>query len=248
MGAWGEGPLENDTAGDLEVFWDEFVAHGRATDPTFWSAKRIAELFRFLYFKGYSAADPAKTDDAWSLLAIAALFHREGLKMPAPLKRLVVSAINHELRTDRLNEWDEPPKRRKALEQLLRTIGGKRQKPAEPKKRSPKADVAQIEAFMKRAPHWVAVVRFEEKYDPAYDATEPQFVNDLKKYCFAGTSSGDQAEQRRAIIARLKCLAFVAGWMLNLSTEETLRLIEAAPRVTSPAGPQYAWPSEIFAS
>lgn len=35
MGSWGHGLLENDAAGDVAVFWDEYVERGRAKDPAF---------------------------------------------------------------------------------------------------------------------------------------------------------------------------------------------------------------------
>jgi hypothetical protein len=248
MGVWGEGPLDNDTAADLELFWQAVVARGRARDPRFWSGKTIAELFRVLYFNGYGDVRPESPDHAEKLLAVGALFRREKLPLPAELEALVESAVNHELRPSRLREWPEPAKRREALEQFLRTIGGTRRKVARPRRRPPAEEIAAIEGFMKRAPHWVAVVRFEKPYDPEYDSAEPAFVDALKHFCFAGTESEDQDERRRAIVARLMCLAYVAGWMLNLPSADVLRLIEAAPRVASPAGPQYAWAAEIFAS
>jgi hypothetical protein len=59
---------------------------------------------------------------------------------------------------------------------------------------------------MKRAKHWIAVVKHDEPYDPEYESAEPAFVTELKQFCFAGTQSEDQGDERRAIIARLKCL------------------------------------------
>jgi hypothetical protein len=116
MGAWGEGLLENDTAGDLEVFWNDFVVPGRKEDRKFWKASRIAELFRFCYFRGYNGIRPEKPEHAEELLAVAALFHREKLPLPAELKALVESAANNELRRTRLEEWADPKKRKAALE------------------------------------------------------------------------------------------------------------------------------------
>src|SRR5436190_21302576 len=52
MGAWGVGPLDNDTAGDLALFWDRYITRGRKQDPRFWTPGAITELFRFSYFRG----------------------------------------------------------------------------------------------------------------------------------------------------------------------------------------------------
>ena len=247
MGTWGEGPLDNDTAGDLEVFWQDYVVHGRSKDPRFWTATRIAELFRFLYFKGYENVHPERPAQAEELLALGALFRREKLDVPPELMALVESGINYELRRDRLQEWADPAKRKQALENFLREIGGKR-KQAKPKRRPPSEDIAEIETFMKRAPHWIAVVKGEEANDAEYDALEPQFIEELKRFCFAGTRSEDTIEQRRAVMARLKCLGYFTGWMLNLPSEQIVNLVNAAREVASPAGPEYAWAAEIFAS
>ena len=54
MGAWGVGPLDNDTAGDLALFWDRYITRGRKQDPRFWTPGAITELFRFSYFRGFS--------------------------------------------------------------------------------------------------------------------------------------------------------------------------------------------------
>ena len=248
MGAWGEGPLENDTAGDLEVFWEQFIARSRAKDPRFWTAARISELFRFLYFNGYDNVRPERAEEAERVLALGAIFLRHKLTLPADLKALIELAINQELRQARLQEWGEPKARKRVLEQLLHDLGGKRQKTSKPPRRPPSEEVLEIESFMKRVPHWTAVVKREERYDPGYEEAEPAFVGELKRFCFAGTKSDDKDETRRAIIARLKCLAYVTGWMLNLPSAEILRLVEAAPHVTSPDGPDYAWHPEVFAS
>ena len=248
MGAWGEGPLDNDTAADLEVFWRQYVAHGRTHDPEFWSAVAIAELFRFLYFKGYGNVRPDQPGDAEKLLAVGALFARDQLELPAELKQLVEAAANFELRRTRLQEWAKPPARKRALEALLADIGGKRRRGKALGNRAPADDVVEIERFMQRANHWVRVVKLEAPYDNAYDSAEPAFVSELKRFCFAGTDSDTETERRRAIRARLMALGYVTGWMLNLPSEEVLHLIEAAHEVKSPAGPAYAWAAEMFAS
>ena len=76
----------------------------------------------------------------------------------------------------------------------------------------------------------------------------PAFVAELKRFCFAGTDSDNESERRRAIRARLMCLGYFTGWMLNLPSADILQLIEAADRVQNPAGPHYAWTAEMFAT
>lgn len=248
MGAWGEGLLENDTAGDLEVFWTEFITPGRTKDPKFWTAARIAELFRFCYFRGYGEIRPEKPDDAEELLAVGALLHREKLELPPDLKTLVESAANNELRRSRLQEWAEPKKRKAALEQFLRDIGGKRVKPSRARKRPIAPEVAQIRAFMKRLPHWIAVVKGELRGQvDAYEVAEPKFVGELKRFCFDGTKSDDHAETRQAVIARLMCLAYVTGWMLELPGTEIERLVAASKHAGEP-DLHVMWTSEVWSS
>jgi hypothetical protein len=248
MGAWGEGLLENDTAGDLEVFWTDFIAAGRRKDPKFWTSVKISELFRFCYFRGYDGVRPEKADDAEELLAVGALFRREKLRLPAQLKTLVESAANNELRRNRLQEWAEPKKRKAVLEQFLRAIGGRRAKPSRVKKRPIGPEVAEIQAFMKRLPHWVGVVKGEVRGQvDAYEVAEPKFIGELKRFCFEGTKSDDHAETRQAVIARLMCLSYVTGWMLQLPGTEIERLVAASKHAGRPELSDM-WTAEMWSS
>ena len=247
MGAWGDGPLDNDTAGDLAVFWEEVVERGRGRDPEGWVPERIAELFRFLYFGGYGDLRPESPSTAERLLAVGALFQKHNVPIPSELKALVVRAANAELRRSRTSEWAEPAKRKRALEAFLAEIGGERL-PSKERRRPPTEDTAQIEAFVKRIEHWVAVVKFQTSYDPAYETAEPQFVHELKRFVVANTRTEDSKETRRTIRARLKALAYVAGWFLNLPAPDIVRLVRSADKVTSPTGDDtYAWAAEAFA-
>lgn len=247
MGTWGEGPLDNDTAGDLAVFWDDVIERGRARDPEGWTAERIAELFRFLYFGGYGDLRPESPSTAERLLAVGALFQQHNVAMPDALKALVVSAVNFELRRSRTSEWAEPGRRKRALEAFLAEMGGERL-PSKDRRRDPTKDTVEIEAFVKRIAHWVAVVKFETSYDPAYETAEPQFVGELKQFVVANTRTEDQKETRRTIRARLKALAYVAGWYLNLPSPDIVGLVRSADAVTSPSGQgDVVWAAEAFA-
>jgi hypothetical protein len=244
MGTWGVGPLDNDTAGDLAVFWDRFITRGRKQDPRFWTPKAIADLFRFSYFRGFtglSANDPVTAEE---LLAIGALFHKHRIKLPSELKRLVEAAANAELRPQRLREWSTSTERRQAVEEFLRAIGGRRrrqrarQRPVEP-------EIASITAFMSRLPHWIRVVKQEVKYEDAYDQAEPEFLTDLKDCFGRGTLHRDPAVQRQAVRHRLMCLAYFTGWMLALDAAEILRLVKVA-KGSGRGDPRYAWTPEVW--
>jgi len=122
MGAWGVGPLDNDTAGDLALFWDRYITRGRKQDPRFWTPGAITELFRFSYFRGFSGLSVEDPATAEELLAIGALFRKHRIKLPGELKRLVEAAANAELRPQRLREWKTATERRRAVEEFLRAI------------------------------------------------------------------------------------------------------------------------------
>lgn len=132
MGTWGEKLLDNDDAGDLEVTWDEWISEGRTRDPEFWSPERIADFLKVAYFReGFDRA----VEDSDELLAVGALFLRDGLEPPAELRDALIRAANIALRPDRLKEWEGAPRsRKKVLEgpasSLLRSCpaaGGDRQ-------------------------------------------------------------------------------------------------------------------------
>lgn len=225
MGNWGVGVLENDTAGDLEVFWNEYVSRGRKHDPAFWTPKAIAELFRFAYFRGWGSGPVEDVERAEALLALGALFMKHRLPLPRELKRAVVPAANSELQAERLADWGTPTARRRVLVALVRRIGGRIS--ARAGKRRPDTTVRQTKRFLRELPRWVEAVRSYRSAD-AYDEVEPQFVEQLKICLSQGIATGPRPMDLDLVHARLICLAFFAGWMLELDPSAHLALVKVA--------------------
>lgn len=234
MGTWGYDLLDNDAARDLEVVWDTYVARGRETDPERWTPEHVMEFFRHTYwrspFRGANAlgVDLENGETATEVLALGALLQRDGLPLPEPFREVLATAANLELSKDRLREWDRPRRREKALVALLETIGAEREAAA-PSANPLREEVAKLREFSRHYPKWIAFVR-HPRVDEEAERLWPSFIDRLGETVGKGTRTTDSRLEDAAFQLRLMCLAFCAGWWLDLPDEETLALIEKAKR------------------
>lgn len=223
MGAWGIDILENDDAMDFVTFWDDYIERALQKDPEFWTPERITDFFTFAYFKNSMDYDNPQTNA--ELLALGALFLRRGLPLPQKLKEILEQAINTALKQENIQEWDEPRKRRKALEGFLRAIGGKKIEVKNPKL----AEAEQLKNFCSRFKQWVRTVKGPYN-DDDFGKLYPKFLDSLAACMRRGISQVSTKTDFNIQKYRLMLLAFYTGWKVDCSEEEIHTLIKKAEK------------------
>jgi hypothetical protein len=236
MGHWGEGLLENDTADEVIDFWELFITRGRDHDADFWTDERVFDLLRLSWFKGVRDVDLDNAEHNARVLAVGALFLQHDLSIPPALQCLLARSANAELRPSRLSEWKTPKARERVLVKLLKTIGAERV--AVSTKHPLETEIAELEAWSKHYPRWSRIqVGLREGRNvlasspdalDEWERLEPSFLRTIWTCIGTGTDHPREALRNRSMMHRLMCLAFMTGWFVGLSEEETLALIERA--------------------
>src|SRR4051812_42894657 len=113
MGTWGSTLLEDDAAADVVGFWNEFIEHGRAQDPDFWTPERIVAFFRQSWFRTSATRDATNREHAGEIFAVGALFVQHGLALTPGFLELVGRTANVQLQPAQLKEWGSDARSRR---------------------------------------------------------------------------------------------------------------------------------------
>jgi hypothetical protein len=234
MGTWGADLLDNDAAADAVAYWSEFITHGLAVEPAFWSAERVYDLLRVSYLRHASEEDLADADRASEVIAVGVMFLDAGLTLPDRALDLVARAANVQLERAQLREWGSGSRRRRAaLESLLARLG---RDPAPARKR---VDPEQLELRKWRAwsKHYAELVHCAiALVAPAkgsatdnYSDLEPPLVRTLDHLVRNKEGNRELGAANPEIVKhRLMALAFRLGVFLELPEQEVLLLISLA--------------------
>ncbi len=238
MGDWGEGLLDNDAAADLAIDWDDYVVRGRERDPEFWTPERIWRFFDRSHVRSAEGVQWDGTDTGPILLALGALFLRDGIPMPDRLRELVELAASAEIRPKTLRDWASPRKRKKVLDGFLAQIGGT-VRTVETPVPSAAAESAAIAEFAKQWPRWMKVLKGRQGSsflgsgsEPEMERLWPPYLERLKDALGAGARHPDEKVMARTMRHRLMAWAFLTGWVLDLPEEEWMALIGRAKATT----------------
>jgi hypothetical protein len=231
MGYWGEGLLANDDAGDLTVFWEDFILPLRRQDPDTWTPDHIADFFS--YFRPFRPAHgKPQADEAAEVLALGALYRRHRMEIPPQLRLRLVEAANAELESDRLQEWAIPGKRRRVLIDFLRSIGGEihasKDADSVPSPGSLKEQIEQFERFIPHLARWIPVLKGPSP-DDEFNAVCPPFLDRLAEL-LATPRDEPVLRQQEITKYRLMMYAWFLGCVLRLPDEDIVELIERAER------------------
>ena len=126
MGFWGVGIFENDSACDVKVTWDRFVAPVVTLDPPAWTSADVCDFFMKYIFQRLDYGEPY---DNCQVIAVGQLFLDFNLDIPSHLMEIIEMACTAESSTKLLNEWPEPHRRKGVIMSFLKRVGGKRRKP-----------------------------------------------------------------------------------------------------------------------
>lgn len=234
MGTWGTDLLDNDAAADAVGYWNEFVAHGLAVEPAFWTAERIYDLLRVSYLRNTADANLTDADRASEILAVGIMFLDAGLTLPERALDLVARAANVQLERAQLREWGTGSRRRRvALESLLARIG------REPMPALKRVDPEQLELRKWRAwsKHYAELVHCAiALVAPAkgsaidnYSDIEPPLVRSLDYLVRNKEGNRELGAANGEIVKhRLMALACSLGVYLELPEQEVLVLISLA--------------------
>ena len=234
MGTWGTDLLDNDAAADVLGYWNEFVAHGLAVEPAFWSAERIYDLLRVSYLRNAADADLADADRASEILAVGVMFLEAGLTLPERALELVARAANVQLERAQLREWGTDSRRRRAtLASLLTRIG------REPMPELKRVDPEQLELRKWRAwsKHYEELVHCAIAIvAPAkgsaidnYTELEPPLVRSLEHLVRNKEGKRELGAANEEVVKhRIMALAYRLGVFLELPEQEVQLLISLA--------------------
>jgi hypothetical protein len=225
MGAWGVGPLENDAALDVVESWKRFRAVGNSEE----SPTPENTIDHFLGAGLGDTMDWGDIDTTSRIIALAALFHRDGLPIRGKVKGYFEEAINWELRPDALSEWDDPKARRRALEDLLNGIGGVRRRMKRSKLfRHPALEFRSQAELLSKLGKWIRAFDAGRSADFPSDQEYPRLWQVLDRVLHNRIRHLGDDLLMEASSQRLILLSAYVGIQLQLPEREVLALIGKA--------------------
>ncbi len=227
MGAWGNGLLENDTALDFVLNWEDYVVQNLTHAS--WDGSATWKFLIRIYFR--LGLNPMDSHDNCELFAACALFQKHKLRIPDDMKAVLEKAISAELAPEALDEWDDGPGRKKVLNALLKRIGGKRVKVAQDQVNAMDLDVAIMELvpFTNQIGRWADVVSPPHS-DDDFERLYPRFFDSIEKLLTLGVKPGMcKTEQELTLIKhRFMIMAFYVAWKADNSAEEIRNIVKQA--------------------
>jgi len=229
MGAWGAGPLDNDVAVDLVQAWKRFRAAGHPAE--YYTSEGSMDFF--LGNEGHlgigMTMDWGDVETTSRLIALAELFHRDGLAIRGKVKEYFEEAINWELRKDALEEWDDPPARKRALEDLLSRIGGKRRRlTTSTLFRHPDIEFKSRKELLQKLDAWVRGISAHKLSEFPTDQEYPRLWQVLDRVMNNRIRHLGDTARAEGLAQRLMLLAAYCGIYAQLPPEETMKLVRTA--------------------
>ena len=224
MGAWDYGILDDDAAIDLKIAWDDYVVRGLASDPEFWTGERIAYFFEQYYFTSRLLTD---RDVDVARLALAALYLERALEIPDTMRASLAVAAGRELAKERLDDWDSPGKRKKALQAFLLALG---MEPADPPiEPDPlREEVEKWRVFAKQYPRWVEISQGPFGKPDEFFELAPKWFWKLQDFLGDGLRHKNQELTAEGMKYRLMHVAWWLGFLLRMPNDERVALIQLA--------------------
>ena len=225
MGAWGVGPLDNDAALDLLEAWKRFRSGGYPEG--FYTPEGTFD--HFVSAGVGNTMDWGDIETTARLLALAELFLRDGLAIRGKVKEYFEETINWELRPDALREWDEPKARQRALEDLLKRIGGARRRLTRSKLfRHPALEFKSQRELLARLRKWIPAISESRSDDFPSDEEYPRLWQVFDRILRNRVQFVSDDLLIEANAQRLMLLSAYVAIQLQLPVGEALALIEKA--------------------
>jgi len=229
MGSWGVGPLENDAALDLVQAWKRFRTGGFPAE--YYTPEGTMDFF--LGNEGHlgigMTMDWGDVETTSRLIALAELFHRDGLAIRGKVKEYFEEAINWELRKDALEEWGDGKARKQALEDLLGRIGGKRRRLTRSKLfRHPDVEFKSQKELLQKLDAWVRGINAHTLSEFPSDQEYPRLWQVLDRVMNNRIRHLGDSLRAEGLAQRLMLLAAYFGIYARLPTEETMGLVRKA--------------------
>jgi hypothetical protein len=229
VGGWGVGPLENDAALDLAEAWKRFRAGGYPAE--YYTPEGTLDFF--LSNEGHlgigMTMDWGDVETTSRLIALAELFSRDGLAIRGRVKEYFEEAINWELRKDALDEWDDPKARKRALEELLGRIGGKRRRLTTSKLfRHPIVEFQSHKALFQKLEVWVRGIKAHKRADFPSDSEYPRLWQVFDRVMNSRVRHLGDTLRAEALCQRLMLLGAYFGIYAGLTADETMDLVRKA--------------------
>lgn len=236
MGAWGYGFLDNDPALDIQHLWDQMIEDSEYThhDITQKCFNRWADAIRY-----------GDTITNMEIIALVVLHLNNELQPDKKLVAAAIDAINRELVPEELSSWKEPEKRKHALMQLLKELGGKVKTPRKPitfhdpvlyykNSKHARTELLKIVDDAKGLPWLTYRVVTEMKRGKRVKI--PPFLQTLDRYMKHRLWEKDTNIYFQATAERLMMLATCLGISLKMSRDELAELFDRCAIYTQPTG------------
>lgn len=232
MGAWGVGPLDNDTALDMVAAWKAYRAIGHSPEHS----TPEAILDHFLGNQGQlgigMTIDWGDVETTTRLIALAALFHRDGLEIRGKVKEYFEETLNWELRKDALAEWDDPKARKAALTELLAQIGGRRRRITRSRLfRHPAIEFKDKKELLRKLEPWVRGIAAHKLSEFPSDQEYPRLWQVLDRVMRNQLRHLNDDLLVDGTTQRLMLLAAYLGIHCRMTPDETMDLVRRAEKV-----------------
>ena len=229
MGAWGVGILDNDTALDLANAWKRFRAAGYPA--AYYTPEGSLDFF--LGNEGHlgigMTMDWGDVETTARLIALAELFLRDGLAIRGRVKEYFEEAISWELRKDALAEWDDSKARKRALDDLLRRIDGKRRRLTTSKLfRHPAIEFKNRKELLGKLEGWIRGIASHKLSEFPSDQEYPRLWQVLDRVMNNRIRFVSDSVRAEGLAQRLILLAAYFGIYCQLPPTETLHLMRKA--------------------
>lgn len=223
MGTWGTDPFENDDGADIQSIWTRFVSGSEET----WGAEKVWSFFKDVFFRG---SLPIISDgNASHVIAIANAFNASALQFPDELRRLLGSALSHELSPTALKAWGQKKKKREAILRDMATRNGLDVDDTSSAATSNYADeIASLRQWFDNLDTICSVRESMSGKVMSYvDSIKPKFGNDIANQTYEFYDPNDEEGSAELGNLRYMYLVWLVLFGLNRDAQEIASAVEA---------------------
>lgn len=223
MGTWGAGPFENDDGADIRSIWERFVSGSEEA----WGAEKAWSFFKDVFFRGSS---PVISDgNANHVIAIAEAFNVSALQLPDEPRRLLGSALQHELSPTSLATWGRKKKEREAALRKMATRTGLAVEEPPSATISKYADeIASLRRWFENLDMICSVRESMSGEVMSYlESIKPRFANDIAAQTYDFHDPGDEDGSAELGNLRYMYLVWLVLFDLKCDTHEIVDAVEA---------------------